>query len=197
MTLSHDIRTARLLLRAWREADRAPFAAINADPQVAAFLPAPLSKEESDVFADRIAAHFERHGFGLWAVEIPGGEPFAGYVGLSVPTFETAFTPCVEISWRLASHLWNRGYATEAARAVLDFGFEILELEEIYSFTVPQNLPSRRVMEKIGMRHQPGGEFDHPGLPEGHPLRRHVLYKIERPRSARRRSFEGPEEELS
>lgn len=126
-------------------------------------------------------AHFQEHGFGLWAVEIPGVATFAGFVGLSVPRFEAHFTPCVEIGWRLAAPYWGRGYATEGARAALEFGFDHLHLDQIVSFTVPDNVRSRRVMEKIGMTHDPADDFDHPNLPEGHRLRRHVLYGIALP----------------
>ena len=173
-----EIQTDRLLLRQWRTSDRVPFAAMNADPRVVEYFPAPLSTTESDELVSRIEAHFEEHGFGLWALEITNVVPFAGFVGLSVPRFVAHFTPCVEIGWRIAAEHWGRGYATESARAVLDFGFEKLQLREIVSFTVPDNLRSRRVMEKIGMTHNPDDDFDHPELPEGHPLRRHVLYRI-------------------
>jgi ribosomal-protein-alanine N-acetyltransferase len=179
--LPRELRTERLRLRRWQPDDREPFARLNADPRVLEFLPGPLSREESDARADRIQAHFERHGFGLWAAEIPGVTRFAGFVGLSVPPFETAFTPCVEIGWRLDADHWNRGYATEGARAALEFGFGSLGLREVVSFTVPPNVRSRRVMEKIGMTHSPDEDFDHPLLPEGHRLRRHVLYRLRRP----------------
>lgn len=165
------------MLRRWRDDDRAPFAALNADPRVVEFLPGPLSRAQSDALAERIAAHFVEHGFGLWAVEAPGEIPFAGFVGLSVPAFDAAFTPCVEVGWRLASSCWGRGYASEAARAALACGFERLGLAEIVSFTVPANLRSRRVMERLGMSRDPADDFDHPALPDGHPLRRHVLYR--------------------
>jgi len=173
--------TARLILRRWTREDREPFAALNADPAVMRHFPSILSRSESDAFADRIEAHFERHGFGLWAVEIPGVAPLAGFVGLSVPAFAAPCMPCVEIGWRLAAAHWGRGYATEGARAALGFGFDAAGLDEIVSFTVPANAASRRVMEKIGMTHDPAGAFDHPALPAGHPLRRHVLYRIRRP----------------
>jgi RimJ/RimL family protein N-acetyltransferase len=182
MSLPQELRTERLWLRRWLPEDRVPFARLNADPRVVEFFPGALSREESDAMADRIEAHFHRHGFGLWAVEIPGVTPFAGFVGLAVPRFQAHFTPCVEIGWRLGAEHWNRGYATEGARAALEFGFRSLQLEEIVSFTVPANVRSRRVMEKLGMTHSPGDEFDHPVLPEGHPLRRHVLYRLARPR---------------
>ncbi len=178
---ARELRTDRLRLRRWLPADRDPFAAMNADPAVMEYFPATLSREESDALATRIEAHFDRHGFGLWAVEIPGVAPFAGFVGLSVPAFNAHFTPCVEIGWRLAVEQWGRGYATEAARAVLTFGFESLGLSEIVSFTVPGNLPSRRVMERIGMAHDPADDFDLPTPPEGHPFRRHVLYRMAKP----------------
>jgi RimJ/RimL family protein N-acetyltransferase len=146
-------------------------------------LPAPLSQDESDAAAARIEAHFDRHGFGLWGVEICGVSMFAGFIGLAAPRFEAKFTPCVEIGWRLAAEHWGRGYATEGARAALAFGFEVLGLEEIVSFTVSRNLRSRRVMEKLGMTSKAEDDFEHPMLPEGHPLRAHVLYRIARPRS--------------
>lgn len=173
-----ELRTDRLYLRPWLPGDREPFARLNGDPRVLEFLPGPLSRAESDARVERIEAHFDRHGFGLWAVEIPGVAPFAGFIGFTVPTFEAPFMPCVEVGWRLAAEYWNRGYATEGARATLDFGFRWLGLDEILSYTVPGNLRSRRVMEKIGMTHYPAEDFDHPLLAEGHPLRRHVLYRI-------------------
>ena len=176
-----ELKTERLLLRRWRLEDQEPFARLNAVPRVVEFLPGPLSRDESDAVVRRIEDHFERHGFGLWAVEIPGVTPFAGFIGLSIPRFEAPFTPCVEIGWRLAAEYWNRGYATEGARAALNFGFTALELSEILSFTVPANLRSRRVMKKLGMTHSPADDFDHPLLQPGHPLRRHVLYRMARP----------------
>ena len=174
------LRTDRLLLRPWREADREPFAALNADARVMEYMPSVLSSERSDALAAELSVEIEERGFGLWAIEIPGVAEFAGFAGLHVPTFEAPFTPCVEIGWRLAHDLWGRGYATEAARAVVRDGFERLGLAEILSWTVPANLRSRRVMEKIGMRRSPGDDFDHPRVPEGHPLRRHVVYRLGR-----------------
>ena len=144
--------------------------------------PAVLPRQQSDALAGHIRAQLEARRFGLWAVEIPGVAAFAGFVGLSVPAFEAHFTPCVEVGWRLAADLWGRGYATEGARAALDFGFESLVLDEIVSFTVPANLRSRRVMERLGMRRSPEDGFDHPQLPPGHRLRRHVLYRLARDR---------------
>lgn len=175
-----EIRTERLLLRRWLPADLEPFAAMNADPRVSEYLPTPLARAESDEKVARIHVHFEEHGFGLWAVEIPGITPFAGFVGLSAPRFEAHFTPAIEIGWRLGAEHWGRGYATEGARAALAFGFDVARLEEIVSITVPANARSRHVMEKIGMTRDPADDFDHPLLPEGHPLRRHVLYRIAR-----------------
>jgi RimJ/RimL family protein N-acetyltransferase len=174
-----DIRTARLLLRRWRPADRPAFASLNADPRVMEHFPSVLTREASDALADLIDLHFERHGFGLWAVEIPGTAPFAGFIGLSVPAFAAAFTPCVEIGWRLAAEHWGRGYAAEGARAVLACAFHTLELGEVVSFTVPANVRSRRVMERIGMRHDPADDFDHPA-----GAGRHVLYRIAGSRSS-------------
>lgn len=175
-----DIITPRLWLRRWRHADRGAWAALNADPRVMEHFPKTLTPLESRAAADRIAAHFDEHGYGLWAVEVPGVVEFAGFVGLVQTRFEAHFTPCVEIGWRLAAEFWRRGYATEGARAAADFGFESLGLDEIVSFTVPPNARSRRVMEKLGMSHDPADDFDHPLLEEGHPLRRHVLYRLKR-----------------
>ena len=174
------LTTARLRLRQWREDDLAPFAALNADPQVMEFFPKTLTRAESDAMAGRIREHFVRHGFGLWAVDAPGVAGFMGFVGLAVPSFEAHFTPCVEIGWRLAREHWGHGYATEAATAVLAFGFGDCALEEIVSFTVPANIPSRRVMGRLGMRRTPADDFEHPGIADGHPLRSHVLYRLRR-----------------
>lgn len=178
MSLGRSLTSERLLLRAWKPGDVEPFAALNADPRVMEFFPSVLSRDQSDALADRLAAHVDEHGWGLWAVEIPGVAPFAGYIGLSVPRFESHFTPCVEVGWRLAHDFWGRGYATEGARAALAFAFESLKLDEVVSFTVPANMRSRRVMDRLGMTHDASDEFDHPGLPPEHPLRRHVLYRI-------------------
>jgi RimJ/RimL family protein N-acetyltransferase len=175
-----ELATDRLRLRPWRPSDLAPFAAINADPRVMEFFPKRLDRSESDAVAARIGEHFERHGFGPWAIEVPNSADFIGFVGLSVPRFEAHFTPCVEVGWRLAYDHWGRGYATEAARAVVEFGFRRLGLDEIVSFAVPANKRSRRVMERLGMTHRPEEDFDHPMIPEGHPLRRHVLYRLAR-----------------
>ena len=174
------LTTARLRLRQWREEDLAPFAALNADPQVMEFFPKVLTRAESDAVAGRIRDHFARHGFGLWAVEVPGAADFVGFVGLAVPSFEAHFTPCVEIGWRLAREHWGHGYATEAASAALAFGFGARALEEIVAFTVPANIPSRRVMGRLGMRRLPSDDFEHPAIPDGHPLRSHVLYRLRR-----------------
>jgi RimJ/RimL family protein N-acetyltransferase len=176
-----ELRTERLLLRRWREADREPFAALNADPAVMEHFPATMSRAESDGLVDRIEAAFEERGFALWAVEVAVDGGFAGFVGLAQVRFEARFTPAVEVGWRLARERWGRGYATEAARAVIAFGFEEVGLEEIVSFTAPVNVRSWRVMERLGMTRDPAGDFDHPAVPPGHPLRRHVLYRLARP----------------
>jgi RimJ/RimL family protein N-acetyltransferase len=171
------IDTQRLRLRPWVGVDREPFACLNGDAQVMEYFPALLSRSESDALADRIQAHFEAHGWGLWAVEVPGVVAFAGFIGLARPRFESHFTPCVEVGWRLDPRFWGHGYATEGASAAVTFGFETLALAEIVSFTVPTNVRSTRVMERIGMTRNPSDDFDHPNLPSGHPLRRHVLYR--------------------
>ena len=162
---------------------------MNADPNVMEFFPAPLSSPQSDALVAKIERHFRKYGFGLYAVELKDDGGFVGFIGLSVPAFHAHFTPCVEIGWRLAAEVWGSGYATEGARKVLAFGFEQLGLAEIVSFTVPGNLRSRRVMGRIGMTRNPADDFDHPALPEGHPLRRHVLYRLAA-QSNRRRTHE-------
>jgi RimJ/RimL family protein N-acetyltransferase len=144
------------------------------------FFPALLSREESDRLADRIEDHFRNHGFGLCAAELRQDHSFIGFIGLAVPSFQAAFTPCVEIGWRLSADHWGHGLATEGARAFVRYAFETIGLDSLVSFTVPANVGSRRVMEKLGMARDPADDFDHPNLPEGHPLRRHVLYRLHR-----------------
>jgi RimJ/RimL family protein N-acetyltransferase len=175
-----ELRTSRLLLRQWRDADYEPFAALNADPEVMRHFPAPMSRERSDAFGDRERQLIDERGWGIWAVEVPGEHVFVGFVGLAEPRFEAHFMPAVEVGWRLAREHWGRGYATEAARAALAFGFETIGLEEIVSFTTVANERSRRVMERLGMTHDPTDDFEHPSLPPGDPIRPHVLYRIRR-----------------
>jgi RimJ/RimL family protein N-acetyltransferase len=158
--------------------DAEPFARLNADPLVMKHFEHALSREESDAMIGRINTHAQVYGFGLWAVEVPDVASFIGFVGLIVPRFETHFTPCVEIAWRLSAEFWNRGYATEGARAALRFAFEVLRLEEIVAITIPANAASRRVMEKIGMTYDTTGDFDHPLLLNDERMRRHVLYRV-------------------
>lgn len=172
------VETDRLILRHWRPSDRAPFARLNADSRVMEFLAGPLTRNESDLLIDRIQSHFRLHGLGLCAAELRENREFIGFIGLAVPLFQAAFTPCVEIGWRLSVTHWGRGLASEGANALARYGFEGLGLEEMVSMTVPGNVRSRRVMEKLGMTRNPADDFDHPGLPEGHPLRRHVLYRL-------------------
>jgi RimJ/RimL family protein N-acetyltransferase len=173
-----ELRTERLLLRQWRDADLEPFASLNADPETMRFFPAPPSREESDALAARARRQIEEEGWGLWAVEVVDGPSFVGFVGLARPSFEEHFTPAVEVGWRLAREHWGNGYATEAGRAALGYGFEELRLAEIVSFTSRLNEPSWRVMERLGMRHDEAGDFEHPRVPVGHPLRPHVLYRL-------------------
>ena len=181
------IRTERLLLRRWRDADSEPFAAMNADPAVVEHLQGPLSRERSDDFIDRIEAHWEAEGWGLWAVEAPDVASFIGYVGLWPADYVQP--GMVEVGWRLAHDQWGHGYATEAARAALEYGFTEVGLAEIVSFTVPQNERSWRVMERIGLVRDLSGDFDHPRVdPVAYPeLVRHVLYRLSRDRWLRSR----------
>lgn len=172
------IATARLLLREWRAEDREPFAALNADPRVMEFMPSLLARAQSDALARASEAHFAARGFGPWAVEVPGVAPFIGFVGLVVPAFEAHFTPAIEIGWRLAAEHWGQGYATEAALASARHAFAVVGAEELVSFTATENLRSRAVMRRIGMARDPAGDFDHPRLAPGHPLRHHVLYRL-------------------
>lgn len=174
------IKTERLIMRPWKEEDFDSFARLNADPRVMEFFPGVLTQEESDQFAKRICIAMKQQGWGLWAVSIPDVADFIGYIGLAPVNFVADFTPAVEVGWRLAYDFWNKGYATEGAQAAVKYGFETLQLDEIVSFTAIQNTRSQKVMEKIGMKHHPEDDFDHPKLAEGHWLRRHVLYRIKR-----------------
>ena len=181
----HDVqmlRTDRLLLRSWRPDDRQAFARMNADPEVMEFFVAPLTREESDAFVDRIEAGFAEHGFGVWAVEEISTGAFIGFTGLLHQTFEAAFTPAFEIGFRFARHAWGQGYAPEAAREAVRFAFERAGLVEIVSMTAVGNVRSRAVMNKLGMTHDPDDDFDHPRVPDGHSLKRHVLYRMTRER---------------
>lgn len=174
-----EFETPRLRLRQWRESDREPFAALNADAAVMEFFPAPIGRAASDASIDAWQSDFASRGWSNWAAEVRETRDFIGFVGLSVPRRVLPFSPCVEIGWRLARAHWGRGYATEAACGALRVGFERLGLSEIVSFTSIRNLRSRAVMERIGMRdaHE---DFEHPGVPEGHPLRLHCLYRLQR-----------------
>jgi ribosomal-protein-alanine N-acetyltransferase len=175
-----ELVTPRLRLRRWRASDRDAFVALNADARVMQHMPGRLSAVQSRDLLRQLEEHFEEHGFGLWALELAGGSVPIGFAGLSVPRFEAAFTPCVEVGWRLAFEHWGRGYATEAARAALDYAFGALRLRQVVSFTVPANLRSLAVMRRLGMRLDDPRGFEHPELPVGHALRRHLLYRLDR-----------------
>ena len=175
-----EIRTQRLLLRPWREADLAAYAALNADGEVRRWFPDTLDASASDAQARRLQDHIVARGCGFWAVEVPGAAPFVGFMGLQHVALAVPFAPAIEAGWRLARSRWGRGYATEAARAALRFGFGSLDLAEIVAFTVVGNAASRAVMERIGMHYQPAEDFDHPDLPADSPQRRHVLYRARR-----------------
>ncbi len=170
--------TERLVLRRWHDADREPFAALNADPEVMEYFVAPLSRAESDAFVDSIEASFAERGYGLWAVEEASSGRFAGFVGLWLADFPATFTPALEVGWRLAAWSWGRGYATEAARAALADGFDRLGADEVVSFTSVLNERSQAVMRAVGMTRDPAGDFEHPRVPAGHRIRPHVLYRL-------------------
>ncbi|HEY4832552.1 MAG TPA: GNAT family N-acetyltransferase [Waddliaceae bacterium] len=172
------IKTERLILRPWQQEDLELFAQLNSDARVMEYFPSTLNKQESDNLAERISTKLEEQGWGLWAVSIPSIAEFIGFIGLAEPSFNAHFTPAVEVGWRLAYDFWGHGYATEGAIACLRYGFEKLNLNEIVSFTAIQNMRSRRIMEKISLHHDPKDDFDHPKLQEGHPLRKHVLYRL-------------------
>lgn len=175
-----EISTQRLRLRQWREADRAPFAEMSADPVVMEFYPAPSTRERCDASVDLWSSEIAGRGWSNWALELGASGEFIGFVGLTVPWRVLPFTPCVEVGWRLARPHWGMGYATEAAHAALAFGFQEVGLDEIVSFTALVNRRSRAVMERIGMTNA-DEDFEHPAVPEGHPLRPHCLYRIRKP----------------
>lgn len=172
------LETARLTLRGLTAADRHPFAAMNQDPEVMAFMSRRLDRSASSLFMERIREHWDEQGFGLWALERRSDRAFLGFAGLSVPAFEAPFMPAVEVGWRLARNAWGHGYATEAGSAALNFGFTGLRLREVVSFTAVGNERSRRVMERIGMNHDAGDDFDYPFVAPGHAVHRQVLYRI-------------------
>jgi ribosomal-protein-alanine N-acetyltransferase len=173
-----ELATERLLLRRWRDSDHDAFAALNADPQVMAQFPAPLTRAEAEFVLEQIEVGFERHGFGIWAVETTADGAFIGLAGLSVVPFEEHFTPAVEIGWRLLPAAWGHGYATEAAQEALRFGFLEARMPEIVSFASTTNSRSIAVMERLRMHRIPDGDFKHPLMDPAHPLAPHVLYHL-------------------
>ena len=177
-----ELVTERLLLRQWRDEDLEPFVALGADPEVMRYFPSTHTRERSEAVARDFAYGIEERGWGFWAVEVRDGAPFIGFVGLGEPGFEAHFTPAVEVAWRLGREHWGHGYATEAARASVEFGFGQLGLEEIVGMTVPANTRSRAVMERLGMTRDPADDFEHPRVPPG-ALKRHVLYRLGRERA--------------
>ena len=172
------ITTPRLNLRLWKDEDAEPFIKMNMDKEVMRFFPDTQTAEQTLALLDRVKAHFTTHGYGLWAVERKDNGRFIGFTGLWHPNFKSHFTPCVEIGWRLSKENWGLGFATEAAKACIAYGFTSIGLKEIYSFTSTINHPSINVMKKSGMQFM--GEFEHPNVPDGHILKTHVLYKTER-----------------
>jgi len=174
------LRTPRLLLRRWRAEDLEPFAALNADPEVMEHFPAPLSRAASAEEIDAIEGDFRAHGVGFWAVELPGEAPLIGFVGLRPVPPQLPFAPAVEVGWRLARPYWKRGLAAEGASAAIDYGFGPLDLSDIVAYTAARNERSRRLMERLGMTRRDREDFLYPGLPSGHQLAPHVLYRLRR-----------------
>lgn len=172
------IETDRLILRTWKKDDAHCFALINQDPNVTRFLGKTMTIFEAEKFAQERNKHFDKYNYTLWALEIKNRSEFIGFIGLNMTTFEATFTPCIEVGWHLSFKHWGQGYATEAARASINYGFECIGLKEIVSFTVPANLHSIKVMERIGMARDFKGDFLHPKFPDGHELSKHILYRI-------------------
>lgn len=179
------LKTERLLMRPWRDADLEPYVALGADARLMRYFPWTIDRAESEASMARFRAHFAEHGWGPWVVEVPGQTAFAGVIGLSYVRTETHFTPAVEVAWRLFGEYHGRGFATEAARAAVRYGFETAGLNEIVALCTPDNLASRRVMEKLGMTRDPADDFDHPRVPPDHPMRRIVLYRLAAPDGSR------------
>jgi len=174
--MAFAIRTPRLLLREWQDEDEARFLEMSTDPAQLEYLP-----PGDPAAVARVRAHWAQHSFGYFAVELPGECPFIGVIGLDWVRWQLRFTPAVQVGWRLARRYWGKGYALEAARAAIEDGFFRLGLAEIVAYTVPANRRSWAVMERLGMTHDPNDDFDHPHYPPGHPLSRHVLYRLRRP----------------
>lgn len=183
------LQSSSFKLRQWRDDDLDAFAEMNADADVMRYMPAPLTRDEAAATLARLRSGIAERGWGLWAVEVEG--ELAGWTGLNPPPWTAHFTPCVEVGWRLRRRFWGRGIATAAAREAVRYGFETLQLEEIVSFTVLANERSWRVMERLGFTRDPAEDFNHPRLPEGHPLRRHILYRKKNPARQPRSGAEG------
>jgi len=174
------IATPRLILRTWKQEDIDPYFRINQDPKVIEFLRGPLTLDEVNAFVSNVNNQQEKYGYTLWAVEVKQTGTFIGFIGLNYTNWESHFTPAVEIGWRLDSKSWGQGYATEGAKAALDFAFNKMNLQEIVSFTVPDNKRSIQVMERIGLKRDLNGDFEHPKLPKDHRLLKHILYRLTR-----------------
>lgn len=172
------IETERLILRTWEEDDMNAYYSLNQDPKVVEFLFKMTSINQARAFIETMNRQFNAHGYTIFALEEKQTGKWIGFTGLNAPVWSERFTPCVEIGWRIRSDCWGHGYATEAAKAILDYGFKMCALDEILAWTVPANIRSIRVMEKIGMMRDFNGDFYHPEIPSGHPLSKHILYRI-------------------
>ncbi len=178
MQIIPTLKTERLILRPWRASDLEAFAVINADKKVMEFIPKSLTRQESDALVKAFEEEWKQRHYGRWAIEVPNVADFIGYVGFHYYDFPAKFTPCVEIGWRLSADHWGKGYATEAAKAALDYGFHQLNMKENYAFTFQGNENSRKLMERLGMTYEPELQFEHPDLPSGHPMGIYVVYRI-------------------
>ena len=191
MSTAPELHTPRLILRRWRDGDRVPFAKLNRDAQVMEHMPARLTRAQSDEMIELIEARFDQHGYGLWAVEVRATGALAGFTGLQDVPFQAPFTPAIEVGWRLARTVWGRGYATEAARAALAYGFGALRLPEVVAMIVPANRRSRAVAQRLDMTQDPAGAFEHPRFAPGHRLRRHLLYRLSATQAAEASALGG------
>lgn len=179
--MSTHIETPRLILREWKETDRAPFARMNCDPLVMEHFPRILDEKSSGKLMDRFQKHLKEHGYGMYAIERTEDNEFVGFAGLAEVPFAASFTPAVEIAWRFDYEYWGLGYGMETGKAVLDHAFKKLDMKEVVAYTVHDNMRTIDLLERLGMTRDPDGDFDYPGMRKDHPLGHFVLYRAQRP----------------